>query len=205
MPDFTTSKWEFRLDGSDEVPEELKAPEPKNYINYLGTADQWKNYSDPFIYEADKAMRNWITSMCENSKWKRNYKLRRYTASMLFEKVFQKEYDGTKDMKMMTRFAKICSYYSSKISKSGSINGKMYSKSVYAISPKRLQKPPFSLRLRVEWLAENGELPTNYNMRLSKDDLKPGHARNPKTEENMRRRSERAKQRYRERYGNRYK
>ena len=203
MADFTTTKWEFRLDGSDEVPNELKAPEPKNYINYLGSADQWKNYSDQFIYESDKAMRQWIASMKENKSWKTNYKKRRYTAKMLFEHVFQKEYNYKTDMKMMTRFSKICTYYSSKVNKNGSINGKNYSKSIYTISPRRLSKPPFSLRLRVEWLTEQGELPDPNNMRLVKDTLKPGHARNPKTEENMRRRSEQAKQRYKERYGNR--
>lgn len=203
MQDFTTSKWEFRLDGSDEVPEELKAPDPENYINYLGTADQWKNYSDPFVYEADKAMRQWIEKMKQNNQWRTSYRRRRYTARMLFEEVFQKKYDGQTDMKMMMRFTKVCAYYSTKINKNGSIRGKNYSKSIYTIGPKRLEKPPFSLRLRVEWLTEQGELPNTRNMKLPKDDLKPGHARNPKTEENMRRRSERAKQQYRERYENR--
>lgn len=60
--------------------------------------------------------------------------------------------------------------------------------------------PPYSLKLRLEWLGEKGDIPTWSNMAVPKDDLEPGHARNYKTEKNMERRREQARARYNERY-----
>jgi hypothetical protein len=105
------------------------------------------------------------------------------------------------DITRLRRLTKVLAYYSTKIQKAGMIRGKNYTKTVYTLSLKLYKKrPPYSLRLRLQWLTDQGIMPTWHNMQLPKDDLKPGHARNPKTDENMRIRRERAKQRYNEKY-----
>ena len=141
--------------------------------------------------------------MCKLPKWKHSYKMRRYTMKMVYEQIYNKTWTPEVGGKIAYRMSKILAYYSSRMQKAGSINGKNYSKTIYTIAPSRLKKPPYSLRLRLEWLAEQKLLPTYENMALPKDILKQGHARNPKTEENMRKRSEAAKRVYREKYGNR--
>ena len=141
--------------------------------------------------------------MSKNSTWKQSKNRRRYTMSMVFEQIYGRKYDRYQDCRITNQFAKVLAYYSSKIQKSGSIMNKNYSKTIYTISPKRIKKPPYSLKLRVEWLAEQGLIPNGNNMQLPKDDLKPGHARNPRTDENMRKRREEARRIYEERYADR--
>ena len=95
-------------------------------------------------------------------------------------------------------------YYSTRKQKEGSILGKKINKTIYTLSLRRYKRlAPFSLKLRIPWLEEQGKVPTWHNMQLVKDTLETGHARNKKTDENMRRRREQAQAAYRERYKHR--
>lgn len=167
-------------------------------IPYITTSEAWEQYSNATIYEADKRIREWIGTMTKNREWTKSCKHRRYTFSMLFEILFGRKYDQSKDQKNVYPLTKIFAYYSTRIQKSGSIGGRTYSKTIYTIGSKRHELPPYSLKLRTEWLIENEEVPTFRNMKLPKDDLQPGHARNPKTEANMERRRAQGKERWNE-------
>ena len=195
MPD---GSWSFQFGG--------KAPEPElpegsqETLPYLASADRWEQYNNETVYTLDSLVRQWIATMAKSKAWCNSAKKRRYTMSMVFEQIYGRKYDSTKDAKIVKPLTSILAYYSTRVQKSGSINGKTYTKTIYTISQRRLGKPPYSLKLRLEWLSERGELPTWRGMALPKDDLKPGHARNPKTEANMERRREAGKARYNERY-----
>jgi len=193
--------WEFHL--GEEPPKLLPKQQDELLVPIFADRDKWANYSDLFLYEAEKALRKWIALCSKNSKWRGQQKYRRYTFKMLYEEIFGKPYTQAETAPYMPRLVKLFSYYSSRIQKAGSINNKMYSKTIYCISPARLEKPPYSLRLRIEWFAERGEVPNNWNMKLPKDSLKAGHARLPLTEANMERRREEGRRRYNERYKDR--
>lgn len=198
MKGFTTTgnDEEWRFDLTDPKPPKVASGD---MLPYVGEPDRWEQFTDQQTYELDSLVREWIEIMSANPSWKKSYRNRRYTMSMVIEQLFGRQYDQAEDQKRVMRLSKILSYYSTKVQNGGSINGKSYSKTIYTISPGRLKKPPYSLKLRLEWLAERGEIPTHRNMSLPKDDLKPGHARNPKTNENMEKRREQARQRYRDR------
>jgi hypothetical protein len=195
--DFTTDDWVFNLDGKPKK-EDL---EPAVQVPYLANPKAWRQYTDDTLYEIDVLVRKWIAKCMEDGKWARSYRMRRYTFSMAFEQIYGRKYDQSKDAGIINRMSRVLAYYSSKIQKGGFINGKQKSKTIYTISPRRLKRPPYSLRLRLEWLGEQGDIPTPFNMRLPKDNLGPGHARNPRTEANMERRREDARARYRNRKG----
>lgn len=177
----------------------------RTLLPYISDPLAWKNYENRMLYDAEVELRRFITQQREIPKWRNTIAPRRYTFKMLFEILFHRAYDPHTDMKSSYMLKKLFAYYSTKVTKSftdGSlINGqKGYHKSTrgYHISSKDPnEKRPYSLRLRVEWLAERGKVPTAANMKLCKDDLKPGHARSKKTEANIERRREAARERYR--------
>lgn len=192
--------WEFKLDG--EGPQEIPGIPDRELQPILNTQAKWENYSDHDTYRFDKLVREFIETMSKDPKWRGSAKLRRYTMAMVWVRITATEWTS-RENRYAARLSKILAYYSTKVQKGGMIGGKAYSKTIYTLSPARLKKPPYSLKLRLEWLAERGELPTASNMDLPRDDLKPGHARNPRTERNMERRREDGKRRYRERYRDR--
>lgn len=200
MTDFPTSSdgWVFDLGGKQEKP---KLDNDGELVSLLGEPDRWQQYENELVYELDSLVRQWIETNSKHAKWKSHYLCRRYTMKMVYEQIYNKPYDN--DMKVAAWLPRILKYYSTRVQRGGSIYGKSYNKSIYTISPKRVKKPPFSLKLRLEWFSEQGIIPTYTNMRLPKEDLQPGHARNPKTEANMQARRERAKARYQERYADR--
>jgi len=195
--DFTTDDWEFRL---DDTPADVSISTNEELLPFISTTKAWEQYSDPVIYETDKLIRDWISIMRKNSRWCSNVYRRKYTMSMIFEQIYGRPYDQKIDAKKTNKMQKVLAYYSTRVQTGGSIDRKKYTKTIYTISPKRVDKPPYSLRLRVEWLAEQGKIPTYQNMRMPKDDLEPGHARNPRTDKNMQRRREQARKIYVERY-----
>lgn len=204
MQGFTTTpdgKWSFQLGG--QTPEIELPEESMELLPYLAGSERWEQYHDDTLYMLDSKVRTWMETCAASKEWCRRAKLRKYTMSMVFEQIFGRKYDVSKDAKYVNRFANILAYYSSRVQKSGSIKGKTYTKTIYTLSPTRLKKPPYSLRLRLEWYEQTGTMPTYGNMKLPKDDLKPGHARNPKTEANMERRREEGRRRYNERYKDR--
>lgn len=217
MPDFITTdngEWSFSLDDTPVIPD-LPANDPlieqgPKRIGYLEGPGKWENYSDPVLYEVEVLLRKWIEKKISEPEWNergmRGIINRKYQASMVYESLYGKPYDRKdKDcLVRVRRLTKLLAYYSGKIQKGGSIHGKKTTKTIYHFSLSRCKKkPPYCLKLRLEWLSDRGELPCWQNMKLPKDDLKAGQARNPRTNENMRIRSERAKQRYNERYGDR--
>lgn len=204
MQGFTTTSdggWTFQFGGKAPEPELPEGSEEK--LPYLASAERWEQYNNEVIYSIDSLVRQWIEVMGKSKAWRNSAKMRRYTMAMVFEQIYGRKYDPYTDAKIVRPFTSILAYYSTRVQKSGYINGKTYTKTIYTISPKRLEKPPYSLKLRLEWLSERGELPTWRGMALPKDDLKPGHARNPKTEANMERRREAGRARYNERYKDR--
>lgn len=165
---------------------------------FLADPDIWKNYENDLLAEVETMLRDWMTEMSELSAWKTtNAKKRKYTFSMVFELVTGERYDQKKHANQIKTWTTLLRYYSSRVQKSGNINGRFYSKTVYMLSPARLKRPPYSIRLRIPWLIEHGHAIDKRTMEnLNHDLCEPGHARNPRTEANMRQRSKEARQRY---------
>ena len=153
----------------------------------LTTPDRWENYSNELIYETDKRIRTWIKAM--KGTWKsRRGDDRRYSRKDLIEILgLQDAIKNAHDDKIVSR---IFAYYSTKIADRTSIRGRKVKKA-YTISPARLKRSPYSLKLRLEELEGEGHWA---NFRLPKDDLEVGHARNPRTEANIERRKQRGRE-----------
>ena len=165
---------------------------------FLADPDIWKNYESDLLAEVETMLRDWMTEMSKLSAWNTtNAKKRKYTFSMVFELVTGERYDQKKHANQIKTWTTLLRYYSSRVQKSGNINGRFYSKTVYMLSPARLKRPPYSIRLRIPWLIEHGHAIDKRTMEnLNHDLCEPGHARNPRTEANMRQRSKEARQRY---------
>lgn len=165
---------------------------------FLADPDLWKNYENEKLAEIEEALRSWMEEMSQLPSWRtKNAKYRRYTFSMVFELVTGERYEQRRDASQIKAWTTLLRYYSSRVQKSGNIDGKFYSKTVYVLSPKRLERPPYSIRLRIPWLVEHGYAIDKRTMVNLNDDLvEPGHARNPRTEENMRKRREEGRKRY---------
>ena len=173
------------------------SPIPSNLALYISDPEAWKQYADKDLYCLEVLLREWIKEMSTVKSWKNNARNRRYTMKMIWPLLFGREYDSKRDAKYVNKLSKLLAYYSTRVQKQATINGKSYQKTVYALSPKRLEKLPYSLKLRFEYLCEQGIVPNKENMKMPKD-LKPGHARNPRTEENMRLAHEEGLRRYNE-------
>lgn len=159
----------------------------------------WDQYCDPDIYDADKRIRKWAAeSRKEIKSWTHINKYRKFAMYQMFEILYGRPYDGQKDSAFGGKFRNLMNYYASSIQKYtyDSKTDTCKNRHCYTLSPKRLSGPPYSLKLRHEWLLENGRVPNHANMQLPRKHLEPGHSRNKKTEDNMRRRSEKAKEKY---------
>lgn len=178
-------------------PKEMK-PLVGQAAAYLADEECWKNYENEMLADIEIALRSWMEEMSRLPAWKTtNAKRRKYTFSMVFELVTGEKYVQKKHANQIKAWTTLLKYYSSRVQKSGNINGKFYSKTVYMLSPARLKRPPYSIRLRIPWLAENGYAMDKRTMENLNGDLcQPGHARNPRTEANMRQRSKKARERY---------
>lgn len=171
---------------------------------YLADPAVWKNYEDDDLYRADSLVRDWIAKMSESSGWRHKRLRRRYTFSQLWKLIYGYDYDQKKHAKKLRMHVNLFNYYSSRVQKSAMIEGKLVTKTVYTISPGRLRKPPYSLRLRIEWMQEKGMQIDQRAFRDPRKELiRAGRARNPRTDANMRKRSEEARKRYAERYRDR--
>ena len=206
MQGFTTTAdgdWEFNLD--DPEPPKINS-DTYEMAPILGTAEQWENYTNEILFEWEQLVRQWILRHAENKEWTSATKNRRYTMKMVIEEITGEEYDQAKFAKVTPVLRKILAFYSTKVAKAGSINGKQYSKTIYTISQKRAKsQKPISLKLRLKMYKEQGIIPTAANMKVHSDKtfLKPGQARNPKTQETIDKRRAAAKERYNERYRDR--
>ncbi len=189
--------WSFEQD----VPKfkAKRSPIPYEAMPWLNDPEMMAKYEDPYIYDMEVALRNWIKEMSQIKKWKNDVRSRRYTFGMLWKLVYGEEYDQKKHAKHIRRGINLFSHYSSRVQKAGTFNGKTKFKTTYVIAPARADCRPYGLKLRVEWLIENGYKLRADNMR-DPDRLMPGHARCPKTERNMERRREVGRELYRERF-----
>lgn len=193
------------LTGEVELPE-IGNPIVGRLAAFLSDPELFDMYEDEQIAVAERALRSWIEEMAKTPEWRRsNSKMRKYRYSTLIRLVTGRPYDQKRDGKWQRMWTTLFKYYSSRVQKSGSeADGKWSGKTIYVISPKRLQRPPYSLRLRVEWLKENGVELNSRNMYGPQRDLiDVGHARNPRTERNMQERCRKAREAYRERYSDR--
>lgn len=195
----------INLLATDDEEEKVKIGKPLvgAAAAFLSDPELWKNYENEDLERAETALRNWIAEMRKVPKWNAtNSKMRRYTFSMLFELVTGERYEQGKHARYIRMWTTLFRYYSSRVQKAANIDGKMYTKTVYVISPARLRRPPYSLRLRIPWLAEHGYRIDERTMRKVnlEAELKPGHARNPRTEATMERRREEGRKRFNERY-----
>lgn len=170
----------------------------KAALPYIVKTEAWDQFNNPVVYQTDKLIREFITIMGKDSYWRRHINPRKYTYGMLFKILFGRDYDPKKDSKHTYVITKLFAYYSTRIQNSYCNNGVTKNKKAYTLMADVSDRPPYSLRLRLEWLADRGEIPSWHNMQMPKDNLKPGHARNPKTEANMERRREEARKRYNE-------
>jgi len=194
--------WEFYFE-EPKQPVQLNT-DPHVSTNYLEGAGKWENYSDAKLYELECLLRAFLQDKKENDyKWMHQAKWRRYTTRMMFEILYGVTWSSEEyGIGVLYKLAKLLGYYSTRIIKGGTtIRGKSTKKKVFCLSAKRLENPPYSLKLRLEWLAERGEIPCWQNMKLPKD-LEAGHARNPKTEARMQERSAKARARWREQQNN---
>lgn len=183
----------FSLEDPKPKQFEIKEKLPKWAVPYLSSEKAWDNYSDPLVYEVDKRIREWIKEMRPVWRTKRGKGLdRRFQFATLMD-IIGIEIDS-EVRKNYQKIARIFAYYSSKVSKQTRIDG-VKKKGVYTISPSRVDKQPYSLKLRMEEFSHEVD---GKSMRLPVDDLEPGHARNPRTDANMQRRSEEGKRRMNE-------
>ena len=198
--DRTTDSWV--IGGQKEEKPAYQDPGIGMEAVFLNDPELWENYESQDLYEADKRLRTWIAEMDKNKTWHNSRLKRRYTTGMLMKLVYGIEI--TCRPKKLNMYANLFSYYSSRIQKNGVIDKKYRKHRIYTISPARLKRPPYSLKLRVEWMAENGVAMSGHTLFNPKREvIGPGQARNPRTQANMDRRSELAKQRYRDRYKDR--
>lgn len=162
------------------------------------------NYNDELIYQVDKWLRGYYREVKDTPLWKqRNGRNRKYAFTELFKMIFGRDYDVKQDSKSCNVIAKVFAYYSTRVQKEAYVcrgETKKLKKKVYTLSPKRFEKPAYSLRLRVEELGEDYVEGLDLRrktarLRLPKDDLSTGHARSPRTEAHMRERAERARER----------
>lgn len=185
-----------------------RLPVPKEMVPWISDPKAWDNYVNETYYAADKMLREWMEEMCQDPAWggfgKKPMYRRRYTFGQLFHILWGRPYDSKRDAKMVRPLQKLFSYYSSKVQMGGTnVQGKKVGSKhpVYCLSPSRLHKmPPYSLKLRMEWLQAQGRIPNGRNMAPPKDDLERNHARNPKTEANLQKRRAEGRRRYDERY-----
>ena len=164
---------------------------------WIATAKAWKQYTNDYVYNSDKLMRDWLRVMNKNEKWYRNYRMRRYTFSDMFEILMGEPYVQKKHGKWINPLSRVMAYYSTKIQNSywDSDAKRMRNKTCYTISGQRIKQPAYSLRLRLEEFSDQGIIPNAYNMQLPKDDLKPGQARRTETRRTIEKRQEEWKRR----------
>jgi len=168
-------------------------------IPFINDPKAWDQYHNETLYQAEVALREWMTEMSKDKKWAGYHRNRRYIFSQLFEILFGRPYENS-DARYIRQLTDLFAYYSTKIQTGfwDRERQKTRSKTLYTLSPNRLHRPPYGLKLRMEYFAENGVTMTEGNMRLYGRDLRPGHARNPRTNAKMEKRSEQKREAMRE-------
>ena len=151
--------------------------------SYLAAPGRWDNYSDDKLYEMECLLREWLET--KRGGWgSSSQSARKFTAKMVYKILYGENTEPTPaETKRMNR---LLNHYASRKycrdKKTGKDNrttifGKQVRCNVYLLKASKLDNPPYGLRLRLEWLAEHGKLPTFDNMRLENDKARhPGRA-----------------------------
>lgn len=162
----------------------------------------WDQWCDEVIYDADKRMRKWLRLMGKNKVWRKSKMDRTYMFGELFELLYGRPYDASKggDTKHAKKLQKMFAYYCTSIKPScyHRRKKKWVNRKGYVIAVQGVNRPAYSIRLRVEEYMEQGKALNWHAIQLPKDDLKVGHSRDPRTEKNMQWRRELQRERYRE-------
>lgn len=168
-------------------------------VPYIADPKAWEQYSDDALYDAEKRLRAWLEEMSAVPAFTKHYSARTFKFSQLFEFIYGRRYEQKVDGKYSTMLSRLFRYYCSKTSKTYYVKatGKTQSKTSFTLSVARLKRPPYSLRLRLEWLAAQGIIPTSENMKLPKD-IEIGRCRNELTEAHREAQREAGRQRYNE-------
>ena len=188
MPD----GWIFEGD-LDQAPSAIDR-EP---YRYLTTQEQWDNYTNEEANEFELRLRGFLEYMKEHPKYL-SAQNRRFTYNMIWERLYGELPKDKKGYKSKT-YRKILAYYSTRIMSDTNI-GKKRCKKVYVLSWKRLEKRPWCIKNRIQWLIDHGESIEPGRLKVIHKELEHGHARNPRTEANMEKRRERARKAYNAKY-----
>lgn len=166
---------------------------------FIAAGEQWDQYQDEVIYQADKLMREWLEKMSQDPYWCASHKHRTYKFSQLFEMLYHQKYDTKKHAKFTYKIRQVLAYYSTKINKNyyNRETQRTENKAAYTIEKNALDRPPYSIRLRIPWMVEHGVAINDKTLAIP-NVLSPGHAKNPKTEANMQLRRRRAQDAYTE-------
>lgn len=172
----------------DKEPSRVANPD-YDAVPYLKSKEVWENYYDPDLYELEAMLRSFIQYNIDEGQWantgKKYTNMRRFTMPMMFKLLYGRDFTK-KDMGLGFKLARVMRHYSGRIQKEGSIRGMKTHSTIYNLSVARYRRVmPYSIRLRIEWLMEQGRTPNMHNMYEYADDLQAGHARNPRTEVNM--------------------
>lgn len=191
MDDYSNAFEPFRLDGTIPIAKESTELEPEDqFLQCFASQKQWDNYANRFIYECDKFLRSYIERNKEEWSKPGNKMKQRLSFAMAFKVMFGRPYDQKTDAWCYNQLDRVLRYYSVTVAKGSTVwdrdhecKKQMKKATVYTLSPSRLKKQPYSLKLRIETMVANGEMPNHRKLRLPKDNLPTGHSRNPKTEE----------------------
>ena len=166
---------------------------------YIADPEAWKQYSDDALYDAEKRLRSWLGEMALSPTFKSKRGARTFQFAQVFQILFGRAYNQKTDGRYSTPLSRLFRYYCSRTGKSvyDKETGKQKSKTSYTFSAARVKRPPYSLRLRLEWLLEQGMIPTAENMKLPKD-IAIGKARNPYTEAHREEQREAGRKHYNE-------
>lgn len=171
------------------------------YAPFLANQKAWDQYHNEYLYQVEKKLRAFIEEASKNPSWKKAVN-RTFMYSQLFELVMGRPYGSDEDdPKYTSLISRVFAYYSIKVTANyyDRKTKRQRSKTGYRLSATRLNNPPWSLKLRLEWFADNGIVPNGLNMKPEYKDLKKGHHRIPKCEDTMQKRREEGRRRYEQR------
>ena len=169
MQDSTTTSKSFKFSFEQPKPvfEETPLSQP-----YLSGPGRWENYTDDKLYEMECLLREWLET--KRYGWGTSQQsARKFTAKMLYAILYGEDVKITPmETKRLNRLMnhystkKYCKNKTTGVDNRTTIYGKRVYSNVYLMSARKLDNPPYSLRLRLEWLEKQGKLPTYANMKV---------------------------------------
>lgn len=143
---------------------------------YLAAPGRWENYSDDELYEMEVLLRQFLETK-KNGWGTHSQAARKFTTNMMHQILYGTPSPG-RACGTVRKLNRLMNHYATRVWKKHgtTVRGERVNGKIYMLSARRLEKPPYSLRLRLEWMAEQGILPTWHNMQLS-EQLKPGETR----------------------------